>query len=196
MIEYVVLVFRKYSGDEICKTCFSNYEQADRNCLFFHGDRLGTGDPDVCGWQFEEEDPWDIAKSVKELSPRVTVRIDGRDVHIRCWLYEIKGVSGEVIPVHLLDTDLEENSEWDRRLIDRLYLGDHYMRLCQEVVLGQAGAGDERALYDKQQKEIIPMYRDDRSKFIGIMRHSIALNGSFFNTQRMLLQYLARAYFS
>ena len=132
---------------------------------------------------------------MKELSPRVTVRIDGRDVHIRCWLYEIKGVSGEVIPVHLLDTDLEENSEWDRRLIDRIYLGDHYMRLCQEVVLGQAGAGDERALYDKQQKEIIPMYRDDRSKFIGIMRHSIALNGSFFNTQRMLLQYLARAYF-
>ena len=101
---------------------------------------------DESGWQFEEEDPWDIAKSVKELSPRVTVRIDGRDVHIRCWLYEIKGVSGEVIPVHLLDTDLEENSEWDRRLTDRLYLGDHYMRLCQEVVLGQGGVRMLKAL--------------------------------------------------
>lgn len=101
---------------------------------------------DESGWQFEEEDPWDIGKSVKELSPRVSVRIDGRDVHIRCWLYEIHGVSGAVIPVHLLDTDLEENNEWDRRLTDRLYLGDHYLRLCQEVVLGQGGVRMLRAL--------------------------------------------------
>ena len=27
------------------------------------------------------------------------------------------------------------------------------------------------------------------------MRHAIALNGSFFNTQRMLQQYVLRAYF-
>jgi starch phosphorylase len=39
------------------------------------------------------------------------------------------------------------------------------------------------------------MYLGERGKFIEIMRHSIALNGAFFNTQRMLLQYLARAYF-
>ena len=94
---------------------------------------------DGSGWQFEEEDPWDIAKSVKELSPRVTVRMDSREVHIRCWQYEISSACGGIIPVYLLDTDLEENSEWDRRLTDRLYLGDHYLRLCQEVILGQGG---------------------------------------------------------
>jgi starch phosphorylase len=27
------------------------------------------------------------------------------------------------------------------------------------------------------------------------MRHAIALNGSFFNTQRMLQQYVVKAYF-
>jgi starch phosphorylase len=101
---------------------------------------------DESGWQFEEEDPWDIGKSLKELSPKVSVRIDGRDVHIRCWLYEIHGASGGVIPIHLLDTDLEENSEWDRRLTDRLYLGDHYLRLCQEVILGQGGVRMLKAL--------------------------------------------------
>ena len=63
------------------------------------------------------------------------------------------------------------------------------------AIEGRTGAGDERALFEKLQKEIVPMYCEDRSRFIGIMRHSIALNGSFFNTQRMLLQYLARAYF-
>lgn len=59
---------------------------------------------------------------------------------------------------------------------------------------GSKGGGDAGALYEKLQNEIVPMYLEDRSKFIGIMRHSIALNGAFFNTQRMLLQYLARAY--
>ena len=28
-----------------------------------------------------------------------------------------------------------------------------------------------------------------------IMRHAIALNGSFFNTQRMVQQYVLKAYF-
>ncbi|WP_261345391.1 hypothetical protein [Candidatus Laterigemmans baculatus] len=36
---------------------------------------------------------------------------------------------------------------------------------------------------------------DRTRQFIEIMRHSIALNGSFFNTQRMLNQYVMRAYF-
>lgn len=101
---------------------------------------------DESGWQSEEEDPWDIGKSAEELSPRVSVRIDGRDVQIRCWLHEIHGASGGVVPVHLLDTDLEGNSEWDRRLTDRLYLGDHYLRLCQEVILGQGGVRMLKAL--------------------------------------------------
>jgi starch phosphorylase len=29
-----------------------------------------------------------------------------------------------------------------------------------------------------------------------MMRHAIALNGSFFNTQRMLQQYVVKAYFA
>jgi starch phosphorylase len=69
---------------------------------------------------------------------------------------------------------------------------------CIEGLTGWAiegSAGDARALYDKLQNEIVPMYLGERGKFIEVMRHSIALNGAFFNTQRMLLQYLARAYF-
>ena len=94
---------------------------------------------DASGWQFEEEEPWNISQHVKELPERVIVCIDGRNVHIRCWLFEIHGESGGVIPIYLLDTDFEENGDWDRKLTDRLYLGDHYMRLCQEVILGQGG---------------------------------------------------------
>ena len=42
---------------------------------------------------------------------------------------------------------------------------------------------------------ILPMFYRDRDRFIDVMRHAIALNGSFFNTQRMLQQYVLNAYF-
>jgi starch phosphorylase len=70
--------------------------------------------------------------------------------------------------------------------------------------IGERGAGNEgnsdesrdaRALYDKLENIIIPLFYDNRNRFIHIMRHVIALNGSFFNTQRMLQQYVLNAYF-
>lgn len=54
---------------------------------------------------------------------------------------------------------------------------------------------DALCLYDKLAQEIIPIYYRDRNRFVEIMRHAIALNGSFFNTQRMLQEYVVRAYF-
>jgi starch phosphorylase len=50
------------------------------------------------------------------------------------------------------------------------------------------------ALYDKLQREIVPMFYGRPSRYTEIMRYTIALNGSFFNTQRMVLQYVANAY--
>ena len=57
-----------------------------------------------------------------------------------------RGVGGRVVPVYLLDTDLEENAEGDRRLTDHLYGGDARYRLCQEVILGIGGVRMLRAL--------------------------------------------------
>jgi starch phosphorylase len=105
---------------------------------------------DKSGWQFEEEAPWEVEKYMKLLEPRIYLKLDGREVCVRCWLFEIEGESGSVVPVYLLDTDVDENSEWDRRLTDRLYLGDHYYRICQEAVLGQGGVKMLRALGHNQ----------------------------------------------
>ena len=41
----------------------------------------------------------------------------------------------------------------------------------------------------------MPLFFDHRDDFIDVMRHAIALNGSFFNTHRMMLQYVLKAYF-
>jgi starch phosphorylase len=51
-----------------------------------------------------------------------------------------------------------------------------------------------RALYDKLQYAVLPAYYDRRKHYLEMMRHTIALNASFFNTQRMVLQYLYDAY--
>ena len=54
---------------------------------------------------------------------------------------------------------------------------------------------DAQSLYEKLERVILPMYRTERGRFVEIMRHAIALNGSFFNTERMLDQYVTKAYF-
>jgi len=55
-------------------------------------------------------------------------------------------------------------------------------------------AQDAEALYDKLQNVVIPMFYRDREQYIRIMLRALALNGSFFNTQRMLQEYLLKAY--
>lgn len=52
------------------------------------------------------------------------------------------------------------------------------------------------SLYDKLERIIIPMFYGRPTAFAEVMRSAIAVNGSFFNTQRMVAQYAANAYFA
>lgn len=54
---------------------------------------------------------------------------------------------------------------------------------------------DAQSLYGKLDETILPLFRNDRPAFVEVMRHAIALNGSFFNTQRMMYEYVLKAYF-
>lgn len=56
-------------------------------------------------------------------------------------------------------------------------------------------AVDAQSLYNKLEMIIIPMFYNDGGRYADVMRNAIALNGSFFNTERMLNQYIAKAYF-
>jgi len=66
--------------------------------------------------------------------------------------------------------------------------------------IGDAGGSENdstaeaASLYEKLEQVILPLYYKEADKFAQIMRSAIALNGSFFNTQRMLLQYVRNAY--
>jgi len=67
-------------------------------------------------------------------------------VRIRVWRYLLKGITGHIVPVLFLDTNLEENGEWDRTLTKYLYGGDSKYRLAQEIVLGVGGVRALQAL--------------------------------------------------
>lgn len=98
------------------------------------------------GTQTEEAQPWNPEEFCCAEPARATVSIEGRTVVIRAWRYDMKGRFGHIIPIYLLDTDLEENSAWDRTLTDRLYGGDTNYRLQQEIVLGMGGVRMAHAL--------------------------------------------------
>jgi glycogen phosphorylase len=59
--------------------------------------------------------------------------------------------------------------------------------------------GDARdevgSLYQKLEQQIMPLFYQRPQAYAEVMRSAIAVNGSFFNTQRMLAQYEANAYF-
>ena len=55
---------------------------------------------------------------------------------------------------------------------------------------------DAHSLYEKLERIVVPLFYGERTRFVDVMRHTIALNGSFFNTHRMVQQYVLEAYFT
>jgi starch phosphorylase len=96
--------------------------------------------------QTEEPDGWSPEKLLRPVTGSATIRIEDREVHIRAWRFDVHGLSGFRVPVYLLDSDLPENSDYDRTLTDSLYGGDSRYRLCQEVLLGIGGIAILRAV--------------------------------------------------
>jgi starch phosphorylase len=98
------------------------------------------------GNQIELPINFNAADILEPLAATASVTIESRTVRIRIWRYSLKGVTGHVVPVLFLDTNLEENSEWDRTLTTSLYGGDGKYRLAQEIVLGIGGVRALQAL--------------------------------------------------
>jgi starch phosphorylase len=53
---------------------------------------------------------------------------------------------------------------------------------------------DAQSLYQKLEQVVLPAFQK-RDDWLRIMRHAIALNASHFNTQRMVQEYVVKAYF-
>ena len=91
------------------------------------------------GQQAEHPVDWSPEGVLDRMDAKVSVEIEGREVAVSCWRFTITGATGHKVPVYLLDSDLEENTDTDRALTHYLYGGDDRYRLCQEAILGIAG---------------------------------------------------------
>ncbi|MFC4453212.1 alpha-glucan family phosphorylase [Deinococcus sonorensis] len=100
------------------------------------------------GWQQERYDELDLttlpirpARTASGDEARVSVRVAGRDVALRVWQLQVGRIR-----VLLLDSDVPENSEDDRKLTARLYGGNQELRIQQYLLLGIGGVRALRAL--------------------------------------------------
>ena len=91
------------------------------------------------GNQTEEPVEWKVEDYLEEMKQRVAITLEGRNVYLRSWRYQITGVNGFKVPVFFLDSDLSENSPADRQLTHYLYGQDQHYRLSQEVIFGIGG---------------------------------------------------------
>jgi starch phosphorylase len=55
---------------------------------------------------------------------------------------------------------------------------------------------DAESLYRKLEQVVLPLYYTNPTGWGELMRYAIAFNASFFNSHRMVQQYLMNAYFS
>ena len=100
------------------------------------------------GWQearymnlkFEE---LPVSPIIDENGEPLTVKVDlpGREILVRVWNIQVGRV-----PLYLLDSNVEGNSDADRQLTARLYSSDLDLKITQEVILGIGGVRALRKL--------------------------------------------------
>ena len=94
---------------------------------------------DEYGKQTERPVSWDPSQYMKLLPARTSVQIEGREVVLQAWQYNVESLTRGCIPVIFLDTDIAGNVPEDREITHYLYGGDLAYRLKQEIVLGIGG---------------------------------------------------------
>ncbi len=94
---------------------------------------------DLHGRQTESPETWEPSEHATRLHVKTSIHLDGEDVWIGAWLYELNGHMNGTIPILLLDTYLDENTPENQKLTHYLYGGDSRYRLKQGAILGIGG---------------------------------------------------------
>jgi starch phosphorylase len=92
------------------------------------------------GNQLEHDIRWNFYYEFEKIRAPVKIQIQGKEIVISAWKYNVIGQSGHIIPVYLLETDVEENEPWQRELTHVLYDStSRFHRIVQEMILGIGG---------------------------------------------------------
>ncbi|HOI30248.1 MAG TPA: alpha-glucan family phosphorylase [Melioribacteraceae bacterium] len=121
------------------------------------------------GWQQERYEITDFYNQPLTLvtnedkSPlKIELDFPGRKVYLQVWKIQIGRV-----PLYLLDTNVLENNEEDRKITRALYGGNNETRIQQEIVLGIGGI---RALHAIGIKPIVCHMNEGHSAFLALER--------------------------
>jgi starch phosphorylase len=94
------------------------------------------------GWQENVDETLDrdaasIFRVLNERGEQLTIKVPWIEppIHVAVWWIAVGR-----IPLYLMDTDIEINDPWNRRISQRLYVSDIEQRLRQEIVLGIGGS--------------------------------------------------------
>lgn len=92
---------------------------------------------------------WDYSREFRKIDRTIRLDINGRAVNVGVWRYDVVGHTGNVIPVYLLDTNVEGNDDEQRSYTRLLYDATPFQRIIQERILGVGGVRMLRELgYD------------------------------------------------
>ena len=104
--------------------------------------RSGGQMPDIISW-----DP-DSYPGLIPLIPRIKIQLSGQEVTLKLWKYYVYSYDlKSVIPLVLLDSNIEENPPYFRELTEQLYRStNNWIKICQRAILGIGGVKALQAL--------------------------------------------------
>lgn len=121
------------------------------------------------GWQQEIYDitdfynqPMELVNNADGTPLKLDLDFPGRKVKFQVWKIQIGR-----IPLYLLDTNVEENSDADKIITRSLYGGNIETRIQQEIILGIGGI---RALHALNIKPLVCHMNEGHSAFLSLER--------------------------
>ncbi len=145
------------------------------------------------GWQHERYEINDFYNLPMELVHKnnepltLSINLAGREVFFQVWKIQIGRV-----PLYLLDTNIEFNSETDRKITETLYGGNVETRIQQEIILGMGGI---RTMHALGIKPMVCHMNEGHSAFLSLerIRHAIQNKGLTY-TEALELGYYSNIF--
>ena len=125
------------AGDHVKSAADASIDLVGVSLLYRQG--YGRQHLDSAGNQTETYPEIDPSDHLEDTGVEINLPLDGGMLHAKVWSTDLSGASGGSVTVYFLDTRHHQNTLEHACLGDRLYGGDHLMRIRQEYLLGVGG---------------------------------------------------------
>ena len=127
------------AGDYLKEASDSNVDMCAVGFLYRYGyftQALSIDGSQIANYEAQNFNTLPLERVMDENGVPMVIDVPFNDFHVQANVWRVN--VGRV-PLYLLDTDFEQNSEYDRPITHKLYGGDWENRLKQEILLGIGG---------------------------------------------------------